>query len=134
MDDEYHQKLEENKRLAEEATAKKRAKRLRKKQGRKQKKHIKIAKEGNAITDEKSSKEDSSDENEETDVTEVTVEDNEVDEENITSSINLPKDESEAKAATGKKPSLYIEKNQGHSLKESFEVKTSKHIQCKDDT
>lgn len=132
MDDEYHQKLEENKRLAEEATAKKRAKRLKKKQGRKQRKQIKITKEDNAITDEKSSKEDSSDENEET---EVTVKNNETNEENITScSINISKDESEVKTATGKKPSLDTEENEEHILKVSFEEKTNKKIQCKDDT
>ncbi|XP_029158458.1 PRKR-interacting protein 1 homolog [Nylanderia fulva] len=100
LDDEYHQKLEENKRLAEKATAKKRAKRLRKKQGRKQKKQIKTAKKDNVITDEKSSNEDSSDENEET---EVTGEKNEIE-------------------------------NQEHSLKEPFEVKTNKNIQCENDT
>ncbi|KAM0734932.1 PRKR-interacting protein 1-like protein [Formica fusca] len=132
LDDEYHQKLEENKRLAEEATAKKRAKRLKKKQGRKQRKQIKITKEDNAITDEKSSKEDSSDENEET---EVTVKNNEANEENITScSINISKDESEVKTATGKKPSLDTEENEEHILKVSFEEKTNKKIQCKDDT
>lgn len=132
MDDEYHQKLEENKRLAKEATAKKRAKRLKKKQGRKQRKRIKISKEDNSITDEQSSKEDSSDENEET---EVTVKNNGANEESITScSINIPKDESEAKTTTEKKPLLDTEENQEHILKVSFEEKTNKKIQCKDDT
>lgn len=42
LDDEYHKKLEENKRIAEEITAKKRAKRLKKKQKGKQKKQMKI--------------------------------------------------------------------------------------------
>lgn len=130
MDDEYHQKLEENKRLAEEATAKKRAKRLKKKQGRKQRKQIKISKEDNSITDEKSSKEESS-ENEETEA----VKNKGANEESITSCfINIPKDESEAKTATGKKPLIDTEENQQHILKVSFEEKTNKKIQCKDDT
>ncbi|XP_072765436.1 PRKR-interacting protein 1 homolog [Anoplolepis gracilipes] len=131
LDDEYHQKLEENKRLAEEATSKRRAKRLRKKQGRKQRKQIKIAKRDNTITDEKNSKEDSSDEDEETD---VIVKNSEVNEENITSSISIPKDESEAKVATEKKPSLETEENQEHTLKVSIEEQTTKNIQYKDDT
>lgn len=66
LDAEYHQKLEENKKLAEQVTAKKRAKRLKKKQGRKQKKQMKTTKENNAIIKEKHSEQDSSDENEET--------------------------------------------------------------------
>lgn len=130
MDDEYHQKLEENKRLAEEATAKRRAKRLKKKQGRKQKKQMKTAKES-AITDEKSSKEDSSDENEET---EATVKNNEINEESMSCSINISKDKNEAKAATEKKLLLDTEENQEHILETSFEKKTSKNIQCKNDT
>ena len=42
MDEEYHQKLEENKKKAEEVTAKKRAKRLKKKQKFKQNKRLKV--------------------------------------------------------------------------------------------
>ncbi|KAL6439418.1 hypothetical protein ACFW04_003927 [Cataglyphis niger] len=129
LDDEYHQKLEENKRLAEEATAKKRAKRLKKKQGRKQRKQIKISKENNSITDEKSSKEESSDENEEIEA----VKNNGTNEKSIMScSINISKDESETKTATGKKLLLDVEENQQHILKVSFEEKTNKKIQCKD--
>ncbi|CAK9829763.1 PRKR-interacting protein 1 homolog [Anthophora retusa] len=41
LDSEYHQKIEENKRIAEEVTAKKRAKRLKKKQKWKQRKQMK---------------------------------------------------------------------------------------------
>ncbi|XP_012214924.1 PRKR-interacting protein 1 homolog [Linepithema humile] len=98
LDDEYHQKLEENKRLAEEATAKKRAKRLKKKQARKQKKRIKTTEQN--VTEEKdSSEEDSSDEDEET----RTVESSEVNEEkddiNIKNySKSMSKNESETKA------------------------------------
>lgn len=65
MDTEYHQKLEDNKRLAEEATAKKRAKRLKKKQGRKQKKQAKTTKNDKAFVNERYDEEDSSDEDEE---------------------------------------------------------------------
>ncbi|EFN65523.1 PRKR-interacting protein 1-like protein [Camponotus floridanus] len=130
LDDEYHQKLEDNKRLAEEATAKRRAKRLKKKQGRKQRKQMKTTKES-AITDEKSSKEESSDENEET---EATVKTNEINEESMSCSINISKDKNEAKTATEKKLLLDTEENQEHTLETSFEEKPNKNTQCKNDT
>ncbi|OAD62958.1 PRKR-interacting protein 1 like protein [Eufriesea mexicana] len=63
LDAEYHRKIEENKRIAEEITAKKRAKRLKKKQKWKQKKHIKITnvehhcKNENSNSDEENSDE-----------------------------------------------------------------------------
>lgn len=64
LDDEYHQKIEENKKRAEEVTAKKRAKRLKKKQKRNRNKRIKLTKQDNeAATNE--SEEDSSDDNNE---------------------------------------------------------------------
>ncbi|RLU24143.1 hypothetical protein DMN91_004353 [Ooceraea biroi] len=65
LDEQYHHKLEENKRLAEEATAKKRAKRLKKKQRRNQKKRMKITKEDNAATNKNYSEKDSSDDQDE---------------------------------------------------------------------
>lgn len=68
LDDEYHKKLEENKKLASELTAKKRAKRLKKKQKWKQKKKVKPADgnkgEGNhSSTDEPSDDEEPDDNN-----------------------------------------------------------------------
>ncbi|EFN82608.1 PRKR-interacting protein 1 homolog [Harpegnathos saltator] len=74
LDVEYHQKLEKNKKLAEEATAKKRAKRLKKKQGRRQKKQVKTTKEDNTVASEGNSEDDSSDENEETRIAETSKE------------------------------------------------------------
>ncbi|XP_068976361.1 PRKR-interacting protein 1 homolog [Bombus flavifrons] len=59
LDEEYHRKIEENKRIAEEITAKKRAKRLKKKQKWKQKKKMKT---GNVEQHNKSSNADSDEE------------------------------------------------------------------------
>ncbi|XP_018361899.1 PREDICTED: PRKR-interacting protein 1 homolog isoform X2 [Trachymyrmex cornetzi] len=130
LDDEYHQKLEENKRLAEETTAKKRAKRLRKKQGRKQKKLMKANnKEDNAIMDEKYSEDDSSDENEET----KTVKNSEVTEENDSCPKNVSTNESEVMLATEKESSLSVGENQEDTLKTQSEV-SSESIQCEDGT
>ncbi|KOC64574.1 PRKR-interacting protein 1 like protein [Habropoda laboriosa] len=61
LDSEYHQKIEENKRIAEEVTAKKRAKRLKKKQKWKQRKQMKTTnleqhnKSKNSSSDDESS-------------------------------------------------------------------------------
>lgn len=98
LDDEYHQKLEENKKLAEEATAKKRAKRLKKKQARKQKKRMKTTnnKQDNVMED-KDSEEESSDENEETRTVES---DEEHDDTNIRDGCkSASEDESETKVS-----------------------------------
>lgn len=127
MDEEYHRKLEENKRLAEEATAKKRAKRLKKKQGRKQKKRMKAKKVDNV--DEKHSENDSSDEDEEET---RTVESSEMIEENDGCSTNVYTSESEAKAATEKESSLSTKENQD-VLKVSPEV-SSENVQCENGT
>ncbi|KAK9297229.1 hypothetical protein QLX08_008966 [Tetragonisca angustula] len=54
LDEEYHRKIEENKRAAEEITAKKRAKRLKKKQKWKQKKKMKTANIGEHSKNENS--------------------------------------------------------------------------------
>ncbi|XP_018349352.1 PREDICTED: PRKR-interacting protein 1 homolog isoform X2 [Trachymyrmex septentrionalis] len=130
LDDEYHQKLEENRRLAEEATAKKRAKRLRKKQGRKQKKFMKANnKEDNAITDKKYSEDDSSDENEET----KTIENSKVTKENDSCPKNVSMNESEVMSVTEKESSLSVRENQEDTLKTQSEV-LSKNIQCEDGT
>ncbi|XP_043589955.1 PRKR-interacting protein 1 homolog [Bombus pyrosoma] len=59
LDEEYHRKIEENKRIAEEITAKKRAKRLKKKQKWKQKKKMKT---GNVEQHNKSTNTDSDEE------------------------------------------------------------------------
>ncbi|XP_003397453.4 PRKR-interacting protein 1 homolog [Bombus terrestris] len=59
LDEEYHRKIEENKRIAEEITAKKRAKRLKKKQKWKQKKKMKT---GNVEQHNKSANTDSDEE------------------------------------------------------------------------
>ncbi|XP_018299673.1 PRKR-interacting protein 1 homolog isoform X2 [Mycetomoellerius zeteki] len=131
LDDEYHQKLEENRKLAEEATAKKRAKRLRKKQGRKQKKLMKASnkKEDNAVMDEKYSEDDSTDENEET----KTVENSEVTEGNDSCPKNVSMNESEGTSVTEKESSLPVGKNQEDTLKTQSEV-SSENIQCEDGT
>ncbi|KAG5333823.1 PKRI1 protein, partial [Acromyrmex heyeri] len=129
LDDEYHQKLEENKRLAEETTAKKRAKRLRKKQGRKQKKFMKANKEDNAVLDEKYSEDDSSDENEETKI----VENSKVTEENDSYPKNVSMNKSEVTLATEKESSLLVGENQEDILKTQSEI-SSENIQCEDGT
>ncbi|XP_003485821.1 PRKR-interacting protein 1 homolog [Bombus impatiens] len=59
LDEEYHRKIEENKRIAEEITAKKRAKRLKKKQKWKQNKKMKT---GNVEQHNKSANTDSDEE------------------------------------------------------------------------
>ncbi|XP_034188811.1 uncharacterized protein LOC117608205 isoform X1 [Osmia lignaria lignaria] len=65
LDEEYHRKLEENKKIAEEITAKKRAKRLKKKQRWKQKKQMKVGNTGlHNINENSSSEEESSGEQE----------------------------------------------------------------------
>ncbi|XP_076755009.1 uncharacterized protein LOC143425851 [Xylocopa sonorina] len=76
LDEEYHRKITENKRIAEEITAKKRAKRLRKKQKWKQKKRMKIkdVKEHNKNENSNSSEE-SSDEEETSDKNDHDLED-----------------------------------------------------------
>ncbi|KYM78592.1 PRKR-interacting protein 1 like protein [Atta colombica] len=127
LDDEYHQKLEENRRLAEEATAKKRAKRLRKKQGRKQKKFMKANnKEDNAVMNEKYSEDDSSDEETKT------VENSKVTEENDSCPKNVSMNESEVMSAT-EKELLPVGENQENTLKTQSEV-SSENIQCEDGT
>ncbi|XP_077264145.1 uncharacterized protein LOC143898488 isoform X1 [Temnothorax americanus] len=133
LDDEYHQKLEEYKRLSEEATAKKRAKRLKKKQLRKLKKRMKAKKEDTAVVDEKHSECDSSDEDEET----RAVESSEVTEERENDS--CPKNisttstsESEVKA-TERESSLPVEESQDDTLKAPSEV-SSENIQCESGT
>ncbi|XP_025991997.1 PRKR-interacting protein 1 homolog [Solenopsis invicta] len=122
LDEEYHQKLEENKKLAEEVTAKKRAKRLKKKQGRKQKKHRKTE-EDNAVMDKNPFEIDSSDENEES----RTEESNEVIEEND-SCKNVPVDVSEVKTVTEKESSLPVVESQD-TIKASSEV-SNENVQC----
>jgi len=129
LDDEYHQKLEENKILAEEATAKRRAKRLKKKQGRKQKKHMKTKKEDTTVADEKHSESDSSDENEET----MTIENSKMTEENYSCSKSMSIGESKAKVVIAKELSLPVEENQKDKLKISSEV-SSENIQCENGT
>ncbi|XP_015430135.1 PREDICTED: PRKR-interacting protein 1 homolog [Dufourea novaeangliae] len=62
LDDEYHRKLEENKRVAEEITAKKRAKRQKKKQKWKQKKQLKVSNDRPNKSDNSDSEEESLDE------------------------------------------------------------------------
>ncbi|XP_053979488.1 PRKR-interacting protein 1 homolog [Hylaeus volcanicus] len=86
LDAEYHKKLEENKKIADEITAKKRAKRLKKKQKWKQKKRIKVAnvdqhKKNENSDSEQSSSEQETDEkndNEDESVTTNETKDNEV--------------------------------------------------------
>ncbi|XP_054015054.1 PRKR-interacting protein 1 homolog [Hylaeus anthracinus] len=86
LDAEYHKKLEENKKIADEITAKKRAKRLKKKQKWKQKKRIKVAnvdqhKKNEDSDSEQSSSEQETDEkndNEDESVTTNETKDNEV--------------------------------------------------------
>ncbi|XP_043520685.1 PRKR-interacting protein 1 homolog isoform X2 [Frieseomelitta varia] len=58
LDEEYHRRIEENKRIAEEITAKKRAKRLKKKQKWKQKKKMKTANIGEHSKNENSNSDD----------------------------------------------------------------------------
>ncbi|XP_071569633.1 uncharacterized protein [Temnothorax nylanderi] len=128
LDDEYHQKLEEYKRLSEEATAKKRAKRLKKKQLRKLKKRMKAKKEDNAVVDEKHSESDSSDEDEET----RTVESSQVTEENDSCPKNISTSESEVKATERESP-LPVAESQDDTLKAPSEV-SSENIQCESGT
>ncbi|XP_014479428.1 PREDICTED: PRKR-interacting protein 1 homolog [Dinoponera quadriceps] len=119
LDAEYHQKLEENKKVADEVTAKKRAKRLKKKQGRKQKKQMRTTKEDNTATDERHSEEDSSDENEEI------SERHENDRGNIQ---NCSKD-----ASTVQDGSKTTDESQEDASKVSVEV-TSENSQCENGT
>lgn len=124
MDDEYHQKLEENRRLAEEATAKKRAKRLKKKQGRKLKKRMKTKKENKV--DNKHSETDTSDEDEETEKS------GEVTEENDGCPKNVSTDKNKVEA-TEQELSLPVEENQDDTLKTQSEI-SSENVQCEDGT
>ncbi|KYN05797.1 PRKR-interacting protein 1 like protein [Cyphomyrmex costatus] len=111
LDDEYHQKLEENKRLAEEATAKKRAKRLRKKQGHKQKKLMEANnKKEYAIMDEKHSEDDRVQMRSK----KVSMNENEI-------------------TAREKESSLFVGENQENTLKTQSEV-SSKSIECENGT
>lgn len=125
MDDEYHQKLEENRKLAQEATAKKRAKRLKKKQGRKLKKRMKAKKEDKAIVDYENSDTDTSDEDEET------KKSGEMTEENDSCPKNISMDENKVKAT--EKESLPVEENQDDTLKTQSEI-SSENIQCENGT
>lgn len=75
LDEEYHRKLEENKRVAEEITAKKRAKRLKRRQKGKQKKRTKADNvEQHNINENSSSEEESSGEQETNDKNDDTCE------------------------------------------------------------
>ncbi|XP_050586303.1 PRKR-interacting protein 1 homolog [Bombus affinis] len=95
LDEEYHRKIEENKRIAEEITAKKRAKRLKKKQKWKQKKKMKT---GNVEQHNKSantdSDEESLDEEETGDKNDNEVQNISNNEVKDTSSINLDENQS----------------------------------------
>ncbi|XP_011644605.1 PRKR-interacting protein 1 homolog [Pogonomyrmex barbatus] len=128
LDDEYHQKLEENKRLAEEATAKRRAKRLKKKQGRKQRKRMKIKKEDNTVVDEKNSEDDSSDDDEEIRTIDSSNASNEND-----SSKNISTSDSETKIITEKELLTSETENQEDTLKTSHEV-SNQNSQCENGT
>ncbi|KAL6260257.1 hypothetical protein P5V15_007790 [Pogonomyrmex californicus] len=128
LDDEYHQKLEENKRLAEEATAKKRAKRLKKKQGRKQRKRMKIKKEDNTVVDEKNSEDDSSDDDEEIRTIDSSNASNEND-----SSKNISTSDSETKTIMEKELLTPETENQEDTLKTSHEV-SNQNSQCENGT
>ncbi|XP_032683855.1 PRKR-interacting protein 1 homolog [Odontomachus brunneus] len=123
LDAEYHQKLEENKKLAEQVTAKKRAKRLKKKQGRKQKKQMKTTKEDDAVIDERYSEEDSSDENEEAGTADI-FEEHENDRENTQNSKDMSNVEDE---------SVATDKSQENVSKVPVEV-TSENSQCENGT
>ncbi|XP_060814483.1 PRKR-interacting protein 1 homolog [Bombus pascuorum] len=95
LDEEYHRKIEENKRIAEEITAKKRAKRLKKKQKWKQKKKMKTGnveqhkKSANTDSDEESLDEEETGDKNDNEVQNIS--DNEVKD---TSSINLDENQS----------------------------------------
>ncbi|XP_071859966.1 PRKR-interacting protein 1 homolog [Bombus fervidus] len=95
LDEEYHRKIEENKRIAEEITAKKRAKRLKKKQIWKQKKKMKTGnveqhnKSANTDSDEESLDEEETGDKNDNEVQNIS--DNEVKD---TSSINLDENQS----------------------------------------
>lgn len=126
LDAEYHQKLENNKKLAEEATAKKRAKRLKKKQGRKQKKQVRTTKEDEVLANERHSEEDSSDEEEEIKIMETS----EIKEENNKESIqNYPRstfiDEVKTKEVIEKEPFLASESQQENTSNVSPEISST---------
>ncbi|KAL0109341.1 hypothetical protein PUN28_014429 [Cardiocondyla obscurior] len=119
LDEEYHKKMEENKRLTEEATAKKRAKRLKKKQGRKLKKRMRGKKESNNSVNENQN-ETSSDEDEKANTTEGS----EMTETNHACSKNISADESEEVKAT-EKESLSAKENQNDILTTPSEVSSA---------
>lgn len=123
LDAEYHQKLEENKKLAEQVTAKKRAKRLKKKQGRKQKKQMKTTKGDDAVIDERYSEEDSSDENEEAGTAEI-IKEHKNDRGNTQNSKDMSTVEDE---------SVTTDKNQENLSKIPVDV-TSENSQCENGT
>lgn len=135
LDVEYHLKLVENKKLAEEATAKKRAKRLKKKQGRKQKKQMKTTKKS-TVADERHSEGDSSDENENEDGDEDededeetrTVETNEEYEDDTKNVQNCPEN-----TPTVEGESSATDESQENISKVSIEI-TNENSQCKNGT
>ncbi|XP_020281743.1 PRKR-interacting protein 1 homolog [Pseudomyrmex gracilis] len=127
LDDEYHQKLEENRRLAEEITAKKRAKRLKKKQVRKNKKRIKTTKENSIKMEENYSEEDSSDENEETNIDE----DSKINKENNEDTQDNSKNMSISKTKTEVEKELASEETQENTTKDEILNKDNK---CENDT
>lgn len=129
LDDEYHKKLEENKKFADEATAKKRAKRQKKKQERKQRKRMK-GKKDNTVVEEKHSENDSSDEDE--DET-GTAKSSEVTEENDSCPENVSTNEGETKAAAEKESSLPAEESQEDTSKTLSEV-SNENVQCENGT
>lgn len=133
LDIEYHEKLEQNKKLAEETTAKKRAKRLKRKQGRKQRKKTKTTKD-NITVDEKHSEDDSSDEDEMTRAAESTEINKESDEENVLSCLkNIESTEDKTKTSEERSSSLVNENQQEVSPVASPEI-SNENSQCENGT